>query len=97
TLSGTHYAAILAFKNSVTKSSYRTHTLNQQFVRENTETINCRCFHTKNNWAERNWLTSVTSRECEFGRREVTFGSNKHQDAAKRTLMFTRIVSEDLL
>ena len=75
--------------NSATKSSYRTHALNQQFVRENTQTIDCRCFHSKDNWAERNWFTSVTSRERKFRGREIAFGPNKHQDAARRMLMLT--------
>jgi hypothetical protein len=83
--------------NSATKSSYRTHALNQQFVRENTQTIDCRCFHSKDNWAERNWFTSVTSRERKFGRSEIALWANKHQDTARTMLMLARIARKNLL
>ena len=83
--------------NSATKTSYRTHALKQQFVRQNTKTIDCRCFHSKDNWAERNWFTSVTSRERKFGRSEIALWANKHQDTARTMLMLARIARKNLL
>src|SRR5437773_1165642 len=77
-----------------TATSFRT---NLQFVGENAQTIDCRCFHSKDDWAESNWLTSVTARECKFSRREIAFWPNEHQDTARTMLMLGRIARKNLL
>ena len=87
----------LRIANFATKSSYRTNALSQQFVRENAQTIDCRCFHSKDDWAERNWLASVTSRECKFSRREIAFWPDEHQDTARTMVMLGRIARKNLL
>jgi len=71
--------------------------LNQQFVGENTQAIDRCGFHSQDDRAERNWLAAMTTRERKFRGCEIAFWPNKHQDPARRTLMFIRVVCENLL
>jgi hypothetical protein len=71
--------------------------LDQQFVGENAQAIDCCGFHSQDDWTERNWLAAVTTRERKFRGREIAFGSNKHQDTASTMLMLTRIICENFL
>ena len=65
--------------------------LNQQFVGENAQAIDCRGFHSQNDWAERDRLAAVTTRERKLCRREIAFGPNKHQYASRTITVLARI------
>ena len=69
--------------------------LHQQFVGENTQTINRGGFHAQNNRAKCNRLASMTAGERKFRRCEIAFRADKHQDALGTILVFARIIRED--
>src|SRR3954451_5306542 len=63
----------------------------QQFVRENTQAINCRGFYSQNDGTECDRLTCVTTRQRKLSRSEVAFRPYKHQYASRTITMFARI------
>src|SRR5215510_5382960 len=65
--------------------------LHEQFVGENAQAVHCRGFHSQDDWAESNWLTSVTPRERKLCRSEVTLRSNEHQYVSRTITVFGRI------
>ena len=92
-----HHAGIKHPKATDEASAASIRSLNQQFVRENAQAIDCRRFDSQNNWAKRDWLATVTARELKLRRGEIAFGPDQHQDAAGTMLMLTRIIGENLL
>src|SRR6476660_6636529 len=71
--------------------SARVSSVNQQFVGENTQAIDCRGFYSKDDWTERDRLTAVPTRERYLCGSEVTLRPNEHQYASRTSAVLVRI------
>jgi len=56
--------------------------LDQKLVRENAQAIDCRCFDSQNDWAKRDRLAAVATRQRKLRRGKIALGPHEHQYAS---------------